>query len=78
MGKAKAVLLCGVRRRTVEVKLAAADLESGRCVGSETGRSEGIDLVVVVTAEEEIAVAELMIDAHIEAVRELRPLGLVM
>ena len=75
VGKAEAVLLRGVRRRTVEVKLAAADLESGRCVGSKTRRSEGIDLVVVVTGEEEIAVVELVIHAHIEAVRRLRPVG---
>ena len=68
MGIAEAVLLRGIGRRTVEVKLAAADLEPGRCVDSKTRRGEGIHLVVVVTAEEEIAVVELVIHAHIEAV----------
>ena len=75
VGKAEAVLLRGVRRRTVEVKLAAADLESGRCIGSKTRRSEGVDLVVVVTGEEQIVFVELMIHAHVEAVGELRPVG---
>ncbi len=75
VGKAEAVLLRGIRRRTVEVKLAAADLESCRCIGSKPRRSEGIDFVVVVTGKEEIAVVELMIHADIEAVGELRPLG---
>jgi hypothetical protein len=62
-------------RRTVEVKLAAADLKSGRCIDAKARRREGVDFVVVVTAEEEIAVVELVIYPHIETVRELRPVG---
>ncbi len=59
VGKAEAILLRRIRRRTIEIKLAAADLESGRCIRSKTRRGEGVDLVVV-TREEQIVFVKLM------------------
>jgi hypothetical protein len=73
VGKSEAVLLLGVCRRAVEVKLAAADLRSRGWIGSKTWRSEGVDLVVVVPAEEGVVRVEAVIDADVEAVN--RPIN---
>ena len=68
MRKPEAILLCGVGCRAVEIKLAAADLQSRGCIGSQSRRSEGIHLVVVVTAEEAIVRVEPVIDAHVKTI----------